>query len=198
MFTGIIKDHRVLLNRPAISSPKGPSGISSLDLSWATVYITCMADTKHSQAGNVSHNCRSVRLPSVFLLANKISSDKTLTWADGTPCHGLLRVYSSHIMTPRLNISHFSVNGSFRMSSGAIHSGVPADEEALIGVMLSTRESPKSQILTVQYLLTKQFALFKSRWATFIRCMHIRPLTHQKKNALIYIIQHAWKGAVHY
>lgn len=66
-------------------------------------------------------------------------------------------------MTPKLKISHFSVKGSLRMSSGAIHSGVPAEEESLIGLVVSLRESPKSHIFTTQCLFTRQFALFRSR-----------------------------------
>lgn len=107
-----------------------------------------------------------------------------ITWTEGTPSHGLLSVKSSHIITPRLKMSHFSVKGSLRMSSGAIHSGVPAAEESLMGVAVSSLERPKSQILTFQCLFTRQFALFRSRWAIFIRCMHIKPLAYQKENTL--------------
>lgn len=92
---------------------------------------------------------------------NRLTVEYTLS--GGTPSHGLFKVHSSHIITPRLKISHFSSNGSFRMSSGAIHSGVPADEESLIGGSNIILESPKSQIFTVQCLFTRQFALFKSR-----------------------------------
>lgn len=98
------------------------------------------------------------------------------TCTDGMPSQGFLRVQSSHIMTPRLKISHFSVKGSFRISSGAIHSGVPAEEESLIGPVVSFRESPKSHILITQCLFTRQFALFRSRWTMFIRWMLINPL----------------------
>lgn len=105
---------------------------------------------------------------------NRSSVEYTLS--GGTPSHGLVKLYSSHSITPRLKMSHFSLNGSFRMSSGAIHSGVPADEESLIGDSIIILESPKSQIFTVQCLFTRQFALFKSRCTIFIRCMHIKPL----------------------
>ena len=108
------------------------------------------------------------------------------TLSGGTPSHGLFSVQSSHIITPRLKISHFSVKGSLRISSGAIHSGVPADEESLIGVSVITLESPKSQILTVICLFTRQFALLRSRWTIFIRCMHINPLNDEQKNKILY------------
>lgn len=140
---------------------------------------------------------RSTSFLSSFLLLSVYKrTDTKLTWIEGTPSHGLLSVHSSHIMTPRLKISHFSVKGSFRMSSGAIHSGVPAEEESLMGPLVSTRESPKSQILTVKCLFTKQFALFKSRCAIFIRCIHIRPLNCQQKEVnsiIIHIKNHKHK-----
>ena len=105
------------------------------------------------------------------------------TWTGGIPSHGLLRVQSSHMITPKLKISHFFVNGSLRMSSGAIHSGVPAGELSFIAESDIIWESPKSHILTVQYLLTRQFALLRSRWTIFSRCMHMRPLVqHDNKN----------------
>lgn len=99
-----------------------------------------------------------------------------VTCTDGMPCHGLLRVQSSHIITPKLKMSHFSVKGSLRMSSGAIHSGVPAELSSFIGLVISFRESPKSHILMVQCLFTRQFALFRSRCTMFIRWMLISPL----------------------
>lgn len=130
------------------------------------------------------------------------------TLSGGMPSHGLLKVHSSHIITPRLKMSHFSVNGSFRMSSGAIHSGVPADEESLIGDSIIILESPKSQILTVQCLFTRQFALFRSRWTIFIRCMHIRPLhTTKVFISMLYAVSNIviqlsdiqiWNGAIHH
>lgn len=101
------------------------------------------------------------------------------TRSGGVPSQGLLRVQSSHIITPRLKMSHFSEKGSFRISSGAIHSGVPADEESLTGTSRKILESPKSQILTVQCLFTRQFALLISRWIIFMRCKHINPLDSQ-------------------
>lgn len=73
-------------------------------------------------------------------------------------------------------MSHFSVKGSLRITSGAIHSGVPAAEESVMGESVMNLERPKSQILTVQCLLTRQLALFRSRWIIFIRCMYISPL----------------------
>lgn len=121
----------------AINLPRGPSGISSREPSFATVYTT---------------------------------------WTGEIPSQGRLNVHSSHMITPRLKISHFSVKGSFLISSGAIHSGVPAEELSVIGLSVITRERPKSHILTVQCLFTRQFALFRSLWTIFMRCMHIKPL----------------------
>lgn len=111
------------------------------------------------------------------------------TLSGSTPSHGLFRVQSSHIMTPRLKISHFSVKGSLRISSGAIHSGVPADEESLMGESVIILDSPKSHILTVQCLFTRQFALFKSRWTIFIRCTHIKPLISRQQKIPVNIQQ---------
>lgn len=51
--------------------------------------------------------------------------DQRLTSKGLTPSQGRLRVESSHMMTPKLKTSHLSVTGSFRKSSGAVHSGVP-------------------------------------------------------------------------
>ena len=116
------------------------------------------------------------------------------TWTGGFPAQGLLRVQSSHMITPRLKISHFSVNGSLRISSGAIHSGVPADELSLIAEFNITRESPKSHNLTVQCLLTRQFALFRSRWTIFKRCIHIRPLAQTNNQMKIYITRRNTSG----
>lgn len=121
------------------------------------------------------------------------------TFSGGTPSHGLRKVESSHIMTPRLKISHFSVKGLLRMSSGAIHSGVPADEVSFMFSSVIILESPKSQILTVQCLSTRQLALFRSRWTTFIRCMHIKPLKHPIRNTKqheisIHSLKHIVKG----
>lgn len=111
------------------------------------------------------------------------------TLSGGTPSHGLFRVQSSHIITPKLKISHFSEKGSFRMSSGAIHSGVPADEESFMLESVIILESPKSQIFTVQCLFTRQFALFTSRWTIFMRCMHINPLYTTKVFSSVFIDQ---------
>jgi len=63
-----------------------------------------------------------------------------------------------------------------RISSGAIHSGVPAETVSLIVVPVIILDSPKSQILTVHLLLKRQFALFISRCTIPIRCIHINPL----------------------
>lgn len=120
-----------------------------------------------------------------FLLCyskNIYMDNKALSYtrSDGMPSHGLFRVQSSHIMTPRLKMSHFSVKGSLRISSGAIHSGVPADEASLKFASVIILESPKSQILTVQCLFTRQLALLISRWTIFILCMHISPLIAPK------------------
>lgn len=118
------------------------------------------------------------------------------TRSGGVPSQGLFRVHSSHITTPRLKMSHFSVNGSFRISSGAIHSGVPADEESFTGTSMKILDSPKSQILTVQFLFTRQFALLRSRWIIFMRCMHISPLyCQQRENSQFVVIK---LGNYHY
>lgn len=82
-------------------------------------------------------------------------------------------------------MSHFSVKGSLRMTSGAIHSGVPPDDESLMGASVETLESPKSQILTVQCLLTRQLALLRSWWIIFIRWMHISPLVDKAGENLL-------------
>lgn len=88
------------------------------------------------------------------------------------------------MMTPKLKMSHFSEKGSLRMSSGAIHSGVPAEAPSLMGEEpVIARESPKSQIFTVQCLPTRQLALFRSRCTILMRWMHISPLqSPQTKN----------------
>lgn len=83
-------------------------------------------------------------------------------------------------------MSHFSVKGSLRMTSGAIHSGVPPDDD-LMGSSVVILERPKSQILTVQCLLTRQLALLRSWWIIFIRCMHISPLFAKAGETLISI-----------
>jgi len=129
---------------------------------------------------NIVQPCNCLREKNMIFKSE--IKDRKHTLFGGTPSHGLLSVQSSHIITPRLKISHFSVTGSLRISSGAIHSGVPADEESLIGMSVITLESPKSQILIVLWLFTRQFALLRSRWTIFIRCMHINPLGDKQKN----------------
>lgn len=94
-------------------------------------------------------------------------------------------------------MSHFSEKGSLRISSGAIHSGVPADEESLIVGSVIILDSPKSQILTVQCLFTRQFALFMSRCTIFIRCMHISPLQKTDVNYYYFKYSFAWNKNPH-
>lgn len=107
------------------------------------------------------------------------------TRSGGTPSQGLVKVQSSHIITPKLKISHFSEKGSLRISSGAIHSGVPAETASLIVVPVIILDSPKSHIFTVHLLLNRQFALFISRCTIPIRCMHINPLCNISKTFLL-------------
>lgn len=83
-------------------------------------------------------------------------------------------------------MSHFSVKGSLRISSGAIHSGVPAEEGSCTGVGVNALDSPKSQILTLKCLFTRQFPLFRSRCTIFILCMHISPLNNHREADVTY------------
>ena len=46
-----------------------------------------------------------------------------ITCAGPKPLHGCCIVRSSHKITPKLYTSHFSLDGSPRRNSGAIHSG---------------------------------------------------------------------------
>lgn len=88
---------------------------------------------KMKKSGIDGRNEQKIR---VMRLNYKLEEGKRIfqhTRSGGVPSQGLFRVKSSHIMTPRLKMSHFSVKGSFRISSGAIHSGVPADEVSVMG-----------------------------------------------------------------
>nr|GMD89609.1 hypothetical protein OsI_17348 [Ipomoea batatas] len=76
---------------------------------------------------------------------------------------GCCNVASSHKITPKLYKSDFSLDGSSRRTSGAIHSGFPAADFDERNVFAFKRERPKSHTFTVYFLSTKRFGDFKSR-----------------------------------
>lgn len=57
-------------------------------------------------------------------------------------------------------MSTFSEHGSFRMTSGAIHATVPAND-ILVLFSFHVRLVPKSDILTISFLATKTLQIHK-------------------------------------
>lgn len=87
-----------------------------------------------------------------------------ITAAELRSFHGSYPVINSYKITPNEYTSAFSLDGSLRSTSGAVHSAVPKFWRLDRYVLYFRRESPKSHTHTLQSRSTSRLGDFKSRW----------------------------------
>mmetsp|Transcript_6162 Transcript_6162/g.27752 ORF Transcript_6162/g.27752 Transcript_6162/m.27752 type:complete len:215 (-) Transcript_6162:2894-3538(-) len=102
-----------------------------------------------SQVGSFGRLCRN-------------ATCTTICTGDESSSHGYFKVMSSHRTTANEYTLERSSVGSFRSTSGAIHSGVPPGDLELRYVLCLSRDMPKSETLRVQCESTNKFAGFRS------------------------------------
>ena len=130
-----------------------------------------MAENAGRSSGSLCQHCCSNATASAgshvgsLGLRCKNATCTTICTGDESSSHGYLSVISSQRMTANEYTSDRSSVGSFRSTSGAIHSGVPPGDFELRYVLCFRRDMPKSETLRVQCESTSKFAGFRS-WCT--------------------------------